>query len=93
VRDKVIEEISITHLNDPITRIRVDMQTSAGTYVKEFISGDEGRTVPCLWGLLGCSGARCVVLDVVEVCLEWPPRIGEVVQMAGEDEGEEIWVA
>jgi tRNA pseudouridine synthase 10 len=37
-----------------------------GTYVKEWISGDEGRTTPSLASLLGV-GARCRQLDVEEI--------------------------
>jgi len=37
-----------------------------GTYVKEWISGDEGRTTPSLAALLGVP-CRCAVLDVEEI--------------------------
>lgn len=37
-----------------------------GTYVKEWISGDEGRTTPSLASLLGVP-CRCAVLDVDEI--------------------------
>ncbi|KAJ3085549.1 putative tRNA pseudouridine synthase Pus10 [Quaeritorhiza haematococci] len=36
----------------PNTLIRVDMKTSAGTYVKEFVHSDGGRTVPSLRDIL-----------------------------------------
>ncbi len=39
---------------------------SAGLYIKELISGDNGRTVPSVSELLGCS-AKCKELDVVKI--------------------------
>jgi tRNA pseudouridine synthase 10 len=43
------------------------MRTSHGTYVKEFISGDNGRTSPSISSLLS-SHCTCKLLDVLEVC-------------------------
>ena len=45
---------------------RITLRGTSGLYVKELISGDEGRTRPSLAGLLG-SGARVVELDVINV--------------------------
>ena len=42
------------------------LTTSAGTYVKEFVHGDLGRTRPSVRDLLGCA-ADIVQLDVVDV--------------------------
>lgn len=38
----------------------------AGTYIKEFISGDEGRTEPSVSGAIG-KKAKCIKLAVVEI--------------------------
>ena len=46
--------------------------TQAGTYIKEFVHGDFGRTVPNLCQLLG-QEVDILTLDVMEVELEWPP--------------------
>jgi len=43
-----------------------------GTYVKEWISGDERRTEPSLASLLGV-GCRCAVLDVEEILTDDVP--------------------
>lgn len=40
----------------------------AGTYVKEFVHGDFGRTRPSLGGILGCQ-ADILQLDVTSVNL------------------------
>ncbi|RUS19563.1 hypothetical protein BC937DRAFT_87268 [Endogone sp. FLAS-F59071] len=53
-----------------IMRIRAE----AGTYIKEFVHGDLGRTRPSLgdrWA--GGVHAEILALDVLEVDLEWPP--------------------
>lgn len=42
------------------------LTTSAGTYVKEFVHGDLGRTRPSVRDILGCA-ADIVQLDVVDV--------------------------
>ena len=40
----------------------------AGTYIKEFVHSDEGRTVPSLGSLLGCQEpAQILELDVMEI--------------------------
>ena len=40
----------------------------AGTYIKEFVHSDEGRTVPNLGSLLGCQEpAQILELDVMEI--------------------------
>jgi len=45
----------------------LEIRTSHGTYLKEFISSDDGRTTPSVGSLLGVS-ATCKQLDVIEIC-------------------------
>ncbi|VDK79922.1 unnamed protein product [Litomosoides sigmodontis] len=54
----------------------VRMETQAGTYVKEFVHGDFGRTRPSLADLLGveCGEVDILELDVEGVDMEWPPK-------------------
>eukprot|EP00591_Stephanopyxis_turris_P005009 CAMPEP_0195515680 /NCGR_PEP_ID=MMETSP0794_2-20130614/6664_1 /TAXON_ID=515487 /ORGANISM="Stephanopyxis turris, Strain CCMP 815" /LENGTH=76 /DNA_ID=CAMNT_0040644139 /DNA_START=840 /DNA_END=1070 /DNA_ORIENTATION=+ len=40
------------------------LSTSAGTYVKEFVHGDLGRSVPSVGGILGCRA------DILELDCE-----------------------
>ncbi|XP_039264701.2 tRNA pseudouridine synthase Pus10-like [Styela clava] len=47
------------------------MTTQAGTYVKEFVHGDFGRTIPHVGILIGAD-TDILSLDVVSVNLEWP---------------------
>lgn len=44
----------------------LDLVTQSGTYVKEFVHGDFGRTLPNLGSLLGCS-ADILQLDVLAI--------------------------
>lgn len=50
------------------------MATQAGTYVKEFVHGDFGRTSPSLRDLLGRE-VDILALDVTDIELDWPPEI------------------
>lgn len=50
--------------------------TEAGTYIKEFVHGDFGRTTPSLSDLLGDCDTDLMELDVMEVYLDWPPNLG-----------------
>lgn len=47
----------------------VEVRCKHGTYVKEWISGDEGRTTPSLAGELGVT-CQCRALDVLEILTE-----------------------
>ncbi|MFB6203380.1 MAG: tRNA pseudouridine(54/55) synthase Pus10 [Candidatus Nanohaloarchaea archaeon] len=47
-------------------RFEMEIEAEAGTYIKELIHGDEGRSDPSIAGILG-TGAECTVLDVVDI--------------------------
>lgn len=68
VRERWIEVESITSVSE--TTMQVQLMTEHGTYVKEFISGEEGRTDPCLGGILGGMVCCCVELDVLDILEE-----------------------
>ena len=51
VREKVIHSMSSRWVSDRI--FLLDLDTSAGTYIKEFVHGDLGRTSPNVGSLLG----------------------------------------
>ncbi len=63
VRKRMIKSMS-ANLNDGL--IELKMKTEAGTYIKEFITGDEGRTKPSISELLECD-AKCLQLDVAKI--------------------------
>ena len=54
-----------------VSYFTLHLRTSAGTYVKEFVHGDLGRTSPSVGSLLGCD-ADILELDVTDVLLADP---------------------
>jgi len=60
-------------LNDShVSYLIVDLKTSSGTYIKEFVHGDEDRTSPNLYTLLNATKADVLALDVSEIHMDWP---------------------
>jgi tRNA pseudouridine synthase 10 len=55
----------------------LDLETQAGTYIKEFVHGDFGRTRPNLGSLLDCE-ADILQLDVLSIVFDWPPPMPRV---------------
>lgn len=51
-----------------MTLFKLDIKTQAGTYIKEFVHGDFGRTQPSLGQLLGGVHVDILALDVQVVC-------------------------
>lgn len=45
--------------------LTLTLETQAGTYIKEFVHGDLGRTTPSIKSILGNHGADIMQLDVV----------------------------
>ena len=70
VRDKIIHEMQIEVMPGAPRLFLLHLSTSAGTYIKEFVHGDEGRTEPSLGSLLGCE-TSILQLDVREIDMEW----------------------
>ena len=61
---KVIELTPVKTQDSKHATFRI--MAEAGTYIKELISGDEGRTVPSFAGVLG-FGAKCMNLTVTRI--------------------------
>jgi len=72
IRPKIIYSMKAEALENHF--LTLQLQTEAGTYIKEFIHGDLGRTKPNLGDLLDCY-ADIMALDVLEVDLKWPPNV------------------
>lgn len=51
-----------------VTLFKLDIKTQAGTYIKEFVHGDFGRTQPSLGQLLGGVQVDILALDVQVMC-------------------------
>ena len=66
IRDKKIHKLKCTWINSRWFELRIT--ASAGTYIKEFVHGDLGRTTPNLSTFLGCK-ADIIQLDVANVII------------------------
>ncbi|HQC12056.1 MAG TPA: tRNA pseudouridine(54/55) synthase Pus10, partial [Methanoregulaceae archaeon] len=66
--DKVRERrvLDIEFAGEEDDRFVIEVTGEAGLYIKELVSGDDGRTRPSLAEVLG-RPARVVTLDVVQV--------------------------
>lgn len=69
IRQKIIHSMNTQYINEQ--HFLLHLCTSAGTYVKEFVHGDLGRTVPNLCSILR-QQVDIINLDVEEVEMEWP---------------------
>ncbi|XP_028826903.1 putative tRNA pseudouridine synthase Pus10 [Denticeps clupeoides] len=74
VRQRLIHTMSTRYL-DP-HHFYLHLRTQAGTYIKEFVHGDFGRTKPNL-GELMKTEVDILELDVESVDVDWPPAIPE----------------
>ena len=63
-REKRVLRLKLTMTNPRFGVLELD--TSAGMYIKEFVHGDLGRTEPSLASLAGCD-ADILQLDVLDV--------------------------
>jgi tRNA U54 and U55 pseudouridine synthase Pus10 len=70
VRERWVEFLSFEPDEDPAARAgtlwRVRLRTQHGTYVKEVLSGEAGRTQPSLASLVAAP-CRCLELDVLAI--------------------------
>ncbi|MBN2110148.1 MAG: tRNA pseudouridine(54/55) synthase Pus10 [Methanosarcinaceae archaeon] len=64
VRKRSVHDMQLLELTDEYAIIQV--RCEGGLYVKEIMSGDDGRTRPSLTGILGTQ-AKVTELDVIEV--------------------------
>lgn len=81
IRPKIIHTSTIARLNQdadlnsPEARYGVlKLHTQAGTYIKEYVHGDLGRTLPNLASVGSIHSADLLELDVMDVDLVWPPQ-------------------
>jgi len=80
-RERTIYSLICTNINNHM--IYVDQETQAGTYVKEFIHGDLGRTRPSMASLMDWGEYECeiLLLDVLKIDLDFPPQITENIDV------------
>eukprot|EP01080_Neovahlkampfia_damariscottae_P011915 gene11915-5320_t len=63
-RERLIYKIEASKINHHF--LILDLTTQAGTYIKEFVHGDLGRTIPSLGSILECN-ADILQLDVLDL--------------------------
>ncbi|MBM4389337.1 MAG: tRNA pseudouridine(54/55) synthase Pus10, partial [Deltaproteobacteria bacterium] len=65
-RERMIIDTEMVGFDDPLLTLVI--KTEAGTYVKEFVHGDNGRTNPSLSGALGvpCEVKSLDVIDIAD---------------------------
>lgn len=63
-RERGIHDLQLLEFSDE--RLVLQLRTESGTYVKEFVSGDDGRTKPSLSGEIGVA-CEVTALDVVQI--------------------------
>lgn len=69
VREKIIHWMKIERIAGSSQYFLLHLCTQAGTYIKEFVHGDLGRTHPSIGSILGC-GAEILQLDVTDVKMD-----------------------
>ncbi|KAF7252805.1 putative tRNA pseudouridine synthase Pus10 [Varanus komodoensis] len=72
VRARIIHTMRSEYIDEH--HFRLHLKSQAGTYIKEFVHGDFGRTRPNLGSLLGTT-ADIMELDVESVDVDWPPAL------------------
>ncbi|KAL1820738.1 hypothetical protein ACET3Z_015607 [Daucus carota] len=68
-REKIIHWMKIEKIAASSQYFLLHLCTQAGTYIKEFVHGDLGRTYPSIGSLLGCR-AEILQLDVTDVKMD-----------------------
>mmetsp|Transcript_9875 Transcript_9875/g.19390 ORF Transcript_9875/g.19390 Transcript_9875/m.19390 type:complete len:482 (+) Transcript_9875:75-1520(+) len=74
-RDKMVHSCECEYINSHFFILR--LVASAGTYIKEFVHGDFGRTMPNVGSLLGCE-ADILQLDVEKLIYDQEATTGEI---------------
>ncbi|KAG8632262.1 hypothetical protein MANES_18G007801v8 [Manihot esculenta] len=68
-REKIIHWMKIETIAESSQYFLLHLCTQAGTYIKEFVHGDLGRTHPSIGSILGCR-AEILQLDVTDVKMD-----------------------
>ncbi|XP_075152372.1 pseudouridine synthase 10 [Haematobia irritans] len=66
------------HKNDPRLLV-LDVVSQAGTYIKELVHGEFGRTTPSVSSIIGQAKVDILALDVMAIDLDWPKEVDNSV--------------
>jgi tRNA pseudouridine synthase 10 len=67
IRERYIYKVKVKKVS--LKTAMMEIRCQGGLYVKELVSGDEGRTIPSVSSLLG-FGAKTLKLDVLNVIMD-----------------------
>jgi len=67
IRERYIYKVKVKKVS--LKRALMEIRCQGGLYVKELVSGDEGRTIPNVSDLLGNRG-KTLKLDVLKVIMD-----------------------
>jgi tRNA pseudouridine synthase 10 len=74
VRRRALHKVGVEAMaDDPSERFSLRVHAESGTYIKEMVSGDEGRTVPSFSALAGVP-VKVEFLDVVAILDDQPKQ-------------------
>ncbi|OIT39489.1 PREDICTED: putative tRNA pseudouridine synthase Pus10 isoform X2 [Nicotiana attenuata] len=68
-REKIIHWMKVERISGSSQYLLLHLCTQAGTYIKEFVHGDFGRTQPSVGSILGCR-TEILQLDVTDVKMD-----------------------
>lgn len=71
-RKRIIHWMEIEKITGSSNYYLLHLCTQAGTYIKEFVHGDLGRTHPSIGAIIGCR-AEILQLDVTDVKMDFLP--------------------
>ncbi|KAM9601452.1 tRNA pseudouridine synthase Pus10 isoform 1-T2 [Trichechus inunguis] len=74
VRTRIVHTMETRYVDEH--HFRLHLKTQAGTYIKEFVHGDFGRTKPNIGSLMNVA-ADILELDVESVDVDWPPALDD----------------
>lgn len=74
VRKKKVYQMRATLVPNNDNVFELFLVTEAGTYVKEFVHGDFGRTKPSVGDIIGTE-VDIIALDVTAINLDWPKEV------------------
>jgi tRNA pseudouridine synthase 10 len=82
VRKRRLHKVTVEAMaGDPGTRFSLRVHAESGTYIKEMVSGDEGRTVPSFSSLAGIP-VKVEFLDVVAILDDRPKEAAPAPETA-----------
>uniref|UniRef100_A0A1B0DJ26 tRNA pseudouridine(55) synthase n=1 Tax=Phlebotomus papatasi TaxID=29031 RepID=A0A1B0DJ26_PHLPP len=88
-RPRVIYSVKTRLSTDHNRLLVIDIQTQAGTYVKELVHGEFGRTVPSLASIIG-QKIDILALDVMDIDIDWPPPVKQEQKIEPKCEDEDM---